>query len=37
MPYDMRLDGNRFLVSRLWEDDSRPVNVALDRLAAANK
>ena len=35
--YDVSADGQRFLVSRLVQDDSRPVNIALDWLAVAKK
>jgi len=35
--YDVSADGQRFLISRLVEDDNRPVNIALDWLAVAKK
>ena len=35
--YDVSADGQRFLISRLAQDDSRPVNVSLDWLAVAKK
>ena len=35
--YDVSADGQRFLISRLVEDDSRPINIALDWLALAKK
>jgi hypothetical protein len=35
--YDVSADGQRFLISRLVEDDSRPMNISLDWLAGVKK
>jgi len=35
--FEVSADGHRFLVSRLFEDDSRPVNISLDWLAEVKK
>ena len=33
--YNVSPDGQRFLISRIVQDDNRPVNISLDWLAAA--
>jgi Tol biopolymer transport system component len=35
--YDVNADGQRFLISRIFEDEDRPINIALDWLSLAKK
>ncbi len=35
--YDVSADGQRFLISRIFEDEDRPINIALDWLSLAKK